>query len=100
MTDEKIILFIAEKCGWTCSDVGWWSHPTLPDNGGAEPNPPEYTRDLNAMFLAEEMLDEKQRERYAAILYRIAGNQFDAINSPAHLRATAFVSVCKESSKD
>lgn len=36
--------------GWSCSDKGWWSHPTLPDNGGAMPDPPSYLTDANAVL--------------------------------------------------
>jgi hypothetical protein len=55
---------IAEACGWTVSAKGWWSHPTLPCNGGAEPSPPDYDSDLNAMHEAEKVLNKVQGRRY------------------------------------
>lgn len=53
MTDQEMNVAIAEACGWTVDANGWWSHPTLPDNGGAMAFPPSYCNDLNAMHEAE-----------------------------------------------
>lgn len=66
MTDQEINIAIALASGWT-TDGKWWSHPTLPDNGGAEPDPPDYCHDLNAMHEVEKLahwgkyLDELDR---------------------------------------
>ncbi len=76
MTPEAQRIAIAEACGWTCSEKGWWSHPTLPDNGGAEPEPPDYLNDLNAINEAEiqakeHLMNGDQWERYGVELQRV-----------------------------
>lgn len=65
MTNNEIDAIIAKACGWKCSAKGWWSHPTLPDNGGATPFPPEYCTDLNEMHEAEKTLDPAQQDAFA-----------------------------------
>lgn len=40
-------MIIAKSQGWTVSARGWWSHPTLPDNGGAMSSPPDYYWDVS-----------------------------------------------------
>lgn len=52
MTPEAQCIAIAELSGWKVSKHGWWSHTTLPDNGGAEPEPPSYLTDLNPIHAA------------------------------------------------
>jgi hypothetical protein len=64
MKPEKQRIAVAEACGWTVSANGWWSHPTLPDNGGAMPDAPDYLNDLNAMHEAEKVLTQQQRIEY------------------------------------
>lgn len=56
MTPQAQRIAIAEVCGWKCSKFGWWSHPTLPDNGGSMHDCPDYLNDLNAMHQAEKVL--------------------------------------------
>lgn len=65
MSDQEINEAIAKATGWVCSERGWWSHPTLPDIGGAEPFPPDYCIDLNAMHEAEETLMPCHQEAFA-----------------------------------
>lgn len=62
---EALNVSIAKVCGWWVSDQGWWSHPTLEDNGGAMPYPPNYFRDLNAMHEAEKVLTPEQWKDYS-----------------------------------
>lgn len=47
---------IAKACGWKMSAHGWWSHDTLPDNGGAMDEPPDYFNDLNACHEMERVV--------------------------------------------
>lgn len=68
MSPEAQGVAIAKVCGWTESKHGWWSHPTLPCNGGAEPCPPDYLNDLNACHEIEKVLTPPQSERYAELL--------------------------------
>ena len=56
MTPPEINQTIAAHCGWKQDANGWWSHPTLPDNGGAMPEPPDYCGDLNACHEMEKKL--------------------------------------------
>lgn len=93
MSPEKINQLIAEHCGWT-TDGKWWSHPTLPDNGGAEPYPPDYHTDLNAMHEAEETLHGITKEEYCCFL--ISENtenssRWDCAHATASQRAEAFL---------
>jgi hypothetical protein len=71
MTDKEKQIAIATTCGWTVSEHGWWSHPTLPCNGGAEPEPPDYLNDLNAIHEAEKMLTTQQRIEHGKQLQEI-----------------------------
>jgi hypothetical protein len=64
MTPEKQRLALAEACGWSVSAAGRWSHPTLPDNGGAEPYPPDYINDRNAMYEVVNTLGLVDRMRF------------------------------------
>jgi len=63
MTEQEINMAIAEACGWTCQN-GWWDHPTLPSNGGAMPEPPDYTNDLNAMHEAWLILSNYDKREF------------------------------------
>lgn len=87
MTPEEKNLRIALLCGWTVSEQGWWSHPTLPDQGGAEPEPPNYgdSRDACAQF--EAMLTDEQWESYADYLLWKDGTD-------SHSNYTAFRAGC------
>ena len=69
MTREKMRVIIAEHCGWFQIRGGWWSHPTLPDNGGAEPEPRDYCNDLNAIAEARKSLTPDQQIKYAYWLF-------------------------------
>lgn len=72
MTNEEMDIAVAEACGWKQSRIGWWMHPTLPDNGGAEPLPPDYGSDLNAMHEAEKILTKEQQEFFYFFLFELA----------------------------
>jgi hypothetical protein len=98
MKPEKQRLVIAEASGWTVSANGWWSHPTLPDNGGAMPDAPDYIADLNAMHEAEKVLTYEQAEEFVEYLAdqkNIAENpppwRFNVASATAAQRAEAFL---------
>jgi hypothetical protein len=89
MNSEQQRIAIAEACGWTVSANGWWSHPTLPDNGGAMPDAPDYLNCLNAMHEVEKALNNVQRERYRTeLVYSHAGTD---VFATASQRAEAFL---------
>ena len=75
MTDQEMNVEVATACGWMHSEEGWWSHPTLPDNGGAEPNPPDYGADLNAMHEAEKVLDDMQYSAYENLFWSLMAQE-------------------------
>lgn len=97
MSDQEINEAIAKATGWVCSERGWWSHPTLPDNGGAEPFPPDYCIDLNAMHEAEKVLSLgkgynqlKGFGLYKTALAEVCDEQHP-IDATARQRAEAFL---------
>ena len=49
---EELRMAIAEEMGWSVSKTGWWSHSTLPDNGGAMTDPYPYTTSIDAIQAA------------------------------------------------
>lgn len=101
MTSEQINEEIAKACGWECSENGWWSHPVIPDGGGAEPYAPDYCNDLNEMHIAENILNEDQIDSY---VYRLMDDKtgllrgcvyepsiFACLHSTPRKRAEAFL---------
>jgi hypothetical protein len=100
MTDEQINTAIAEACGWRKEDgVYMWTANgidyTCPDLW-------DWTNDLNAMHEAEKVLDIKQVELFADIMYNLCvegkvttpnrlGWRFALLNAPARQRAEAFL---------
>jgi len=84
MTPEQINQRIAEACGWIKSNHGWWQHPTLPDNGGAMADPPDYMGDLNACAEFGCALTGTIHTRYLHILYLLCGS-----DDLAYIHATA-----------
>lgn len=94
MTDQAQILAIAGACGWKVSEHGWWSHPTLPDQGGAEPTAPDYLTSLDAMHEAEKAHSLSRCADYARHLYEVCRceNKMDNdICATARQRAEAFL---------
>jgi hypothetical protein len=71
MKPEAQRIAIAEACGWTESKDGWWSHPTLPCNGGADPDPPDYLGDLNAMHEAERTI-RQDHDKWGVYLVQLS----------------------------
>ena len=76
MNNEEKECLIAKACGWKVSDAGWWSHDTLPDNGGAEPDHPWYFSDLNACHEMEKSLNHDQAREYCSRVAAITGQEF------------------------
>jgi hypothetical protein len=72
MTNEEKRIKIAEACGWKVCEKGWWSHETLPDNGGAEPDHPWYFSDLNAMHAALKSQTQAFRAEFDGLLHAMA----------------------------
>lgn len=93
MTDQQINEAIAKLCGWTVTKRGWWGHPTLPCRGGAMPDPPDYTTDMNAMHEAESCIKGVDVGAYCNELVLISGGISCAIASTARQRAKAFLRV-------
>lgn len=106
MTAEEKNHRIALLCGWTVSSVGWWSHPTLPDQGGAEPEPPNYygSRDACSQFetlLIEKTLSGDSITDYINHLYHITfkpgrDRDYGVVFATAAQRCEAFLEVTSE----
>lgn len=62
MTDEQINQRIAEACGWECLAPDVWHHGIVgyskDTHGIVRSRIPDYCNDLNAMYEAEEQMDE------------------------------------------
>ncbi len=100
MTQGEQRIAIALACGWTVSDPGWWSHPTLPDNGGAEPEPPGYTFDLNAMHSALKSQTQAFRAEFDRLLNAMAEEKHLLVTElEAKDWADCFIS-CLQSQRD
>lgn len=86
LTQQEKNIKIAEACGWSVDKSGWWSHPTLPDNGGALTEPPSYFSDLNEIHAAEmQHFDALVARQYWLILSDVMGNGLQV----GHWSATA-----------
>ena len=94
MTPSEINQTIAAHIGWKQDANGWWSHPTLPDNGGAMPEPPDYCGDLNACHEMEKALAEEQQKRlYVDHLAGLMKSGEFTVMAPALQRSEAFLRV-------
>ncbi len=104
MTDERINQRIAEVCGWRDLTIEGGSGFYKGFDNGAElrPDLPDYVNDLNAMHEAEKVLDIKQVELFADIMYNLCvegkvttpnrlGWRFALLNATARQRAEAFL---------
>jgi hypothetical protein len=91
MTDEQINVAIAGACGWIAHSL-WHTAKDIPS----------YCTDLNAMHKAEKVLDIKQVELFADIMYNLCvegkvttpnrlGWRFALLNATARQRAEAFL---------
>jgi hypothetical protein len=61
MTDKQINEAIAEACGWECIVPDVWHHGPVGYSKGipdVRTKIPDYCNDLNAMYEAEEQMDE------------------------------------------
>lgn len=100
MKPEEQNLAIAEACGWKMTPPGWWSHPTLPCNGGAEPEPPDYFNDLNAMADAEATLTDFERIAHATQLQEITNNHVVGFVSDYRRDLQALSRICGATAAD
>ena len=93
MTDEEINQRIAEACGWTKSDKGWWFNAD--DSNGGDLFCPGYTTDLNAMHEAEQWLFAQGVDHadYGNVLQRVLRRNGDLwlFVATARQRAEAFL---------
>lgn len=95
MTDEQMIIAIAEALGYTHvriikdiegpPDIGIGHHPTKPHSV------PDYLNDLNAMHEAEGILTNEQIEVYCSLLQKPQWGIWWAISATARQRAEAFI---------
>ncbi len=112
MTDNKIRIAIAEKCGWTnlhivpfetfskeSGQITGLVGKSPDKDAWPELNPPDYPNCLNAMHEAEKVLDinimspSSPRYEYARQIYKIAPWNEQPIRATARLRAEAFLRV-------
>lgn len=60
LTEQEKRERIAKHLGWTVDQHGWWSHPTLPDGGGAMTDPPAYFHNYAAIQSAMMTMTDDQ----------------------------------------
>lgn len=79
---------IARHLGWTVDPHGWWSHPTLPDGGGAMTDAPDYFHDLNACAQMEQcFIGNLERLHNDAALYAQWFDYKTLLNNNIHAKA-------------
>lgn len=119
MTNQEIIIAVAESLGWKMNDhpdtqesIKGWTHPTpwvlKPDNTQAMIHDiPDYPNDLNACVVFERALDHSEYCRYRSTLYCLVrpiedANEFnnnrlcyqqdrDYLSATAHQRCEAYL---------
>lgn len=94
MTPDQQRICIAEACGWTCTEDGYWHHPDLEMRKRLNLVAgccPDYPNDLNAMNEAEKTLSHEQLLQYQRNLCNAVGGGHYAIHATASQRAEAFI---------
>jgi hypothetical protein len=99
MTQEEKQIKLAEAAGWshhTIDDHTYWWHEennkTLPPEDDGMRSCPDYFNDLNAMYAAEKVLEERRlTHKYELQLGRNGGNNYEwsKIHATAAQRAEA-----------
>ena len=93
MTDAEINAAIAEVCGFTRGQIGWWQGPnSMPF---IESGLPDYCHDLNAMAGAEATLAVRYEyvNKLGLVNLGVESLQWPCVFATARQRAEAFLRV-------